>query len=367
MSNPLEYPELKSQKSVKIKHPEGLMKECLVFKSTQRMPDGLPYFCLELFSEDSCSLEDVFLDRSEDFHDGQASLTHQHVLSASLEERVVRLTGVPQLLTWGEFEDKVGKAQTAMKEKEAEVLRQMDLAQTGQAAETSVEVLQSGSRFRRRSEGPAAAMEQSVGPQAARTAGRGGRGGRGGCGGRGGRGGAGSGGRRVAGKAAAAPPGAVVAVASSASDYGGGRSVVASTFLTPVKTKPSGSSASLGGGPEGSPVTAVGTVCSFADTRDEKLKLLLTSNHGKLFPSIMEILRGTKIKRELNGDSISAALRASELASDVVLGLGGPGPSKSQNVGQTSAATSAFAVCSSLARHQVTIISVLADRHMLGR
>lgn len=177
MSNPLEYPELKSQKSVKIKHPEGLMKECLVFKSTQRMPDGLPYFCLELFSEDSCSLEDVFLDRSEDFHDGQASLTHQHVLSESLEERVVRLTGVPQLLTWGEFEDKVGKAQTAMKEKEAEVLRQMDLAQTGQAAETSVEVVQSGSRFRRRSDGPAA-MGQSVEPQAARTAGRGGRGGR---------------------------------------------------------------------------------------------------------------------------------------------------------------------------------------------
>ena len=362
MSNPLEYPELKSQKSVKIKHPEGLMKECLVFKSTQRMPDGLPYFCLELFSEDSCSLEDVFLDRSEDFHDGQASLTHQHVLSESLEERVVRLTGVPQLLTWGEFEDKVGKAQTAMKEKEAEVLRQMDLAQTGQAAETSVEVVQSGSRFRRRSDGPAA-MGQSVEPQAARTAGRGGRGGRGVRGGRGGRGGAGSGhgGRRGAGKAAAAPPGKFLAAAGSASDYGGGGSVVASTCLAPAKTKPSGSIASLG-----SPVTAVGTVCSFADTRDEKLKLLLTSNHGKLFPSIMEILRGTKIKRELNGDSISAALRASELASDVVLGLGGPGPSKSQNVGQTSAATSAFAVCSSLARHQVTIISVLAHRHMPG-
>ena len=321
MSNPLEYPELKSQKSVKIKHPEGLMKECLVFKSTQRMPDGLPYFCLELFSEDSCSLEDVFLDRSEDFHDGQASLTHQHVLSESLEERVVRLTGVPQLLTWGEFEDKVGKAQTAMKEKEAEVLRQMDLAQTGQAAETSVEVLQSGSRFRRRSDGPAAAMGQSVGPQAARTAGRGGRGGRGGAG-------SGRGGRRAAGKAAAAPPFAFFAAAGSASDGGGGGSVVASTTcLTPVKTKPSGSNASLGGGPEGSPVTAVGTVCSFADTRDEKLKLLLTSNHGKLFPSIMEILRGTKVKRELNGDSISAALRASELASDVVLRLAGPGPS----------------------------------------
>ena len=327
MSNPLEYPELKSQKSVKIKHPEGLMKECLVFKSTQRMPDGLPYFCLELFSEDSCSLEDVFLDRSEDFHDGQASLTHQHVLSESLEERVVRLTGVPQLLTWGEFEDKVGKAQTAMKEKEAEVLRQMDLAQTGQAAETSVEVVQSGSRFRRRSDGPAA-MGESVGPQAASRAGRGG------PGGRGGRGVSGWGGSR-GGKAAGAPS---ISAASSASCGGGGGSVVVgSTCLTPVKTKPSGSHVSLGGG-VGSPVTAVGSpvtavvavgsVCSFLDPRDEPLKLLLTSSHGKLFPSIMEILRGTtKIKRELCGDSISAALRASELASDVVLGLAGPGPS----------------------------------------
>ena len=287
MTNPLAYPELKSQKPVYMKHPEGVKKECLVFKSTQHIPDGLPYFlCLESFSEHSCSLEDVFVNRSEAYHEGHASLTHQHLLSESLEERIVRMTGIPRLLTWDEFMDKVTHAQTAMKEKEADVKRQMDLAQHGQAAETTVEVLQSATRFRRRTNGPLA-MAAPVALQPARGTRHRGRGSSGA-------------GAAQHGSTNAIATSAWVAVAPPALVAFSGGSVVGSICTSSLESKPAGKI--VGGLVASACESAAAGPVGIIDMRDKKLRQLLTSKHGKLFPTIMEILQGVKIHhRQLTG------------------------------------------------------------------
>ena len=299
MTNPLAYPELKSQKPVYMKHPEGVKKECLVFKSTQHIPDGLPYFCLESFSEHSCSLEDVFVDRSEAYHEGHASLTHQHLLSESLEERIVRMTGIPRLLTWDEFMDKVTHAQTAMKEKEADVKRQMDLAQHGQAAETTVEVLQSATRFRRRTNGPLAMAAPVALQPAPGTRHRG-------------RGSSGAGAAQH-GSTNAIATSAWVAVAPPALVAFSGGSVVGSICTSSLESKPAGKI--VGGLVASACESAAAGPVGIIDMRDKKLRQLLTSKHGKLFPTIMEILQGVKINRQLYGDWILADLLASDVGS----------------------------------------------------
>ena len=299
MINPLAYPELKSQKPVYMKHPEGVKKECLVFKSTQHIPDGLPYLCLESFSEHSCSLEDVFVNRSEAYHEGHASLTHQHLLSESLEERIVRMTGIPRLLTWDEFMDKVTHAQTAMKEKEADVKRQMDLAQHGQAAETTVEVLQSATRFRRRTNGPLAMAAPVALQPAPGTRHRG-------------RGSSGAGAAQH-GSTNAIATSAWVAVAPPALVAFSGGSVVGSICTSSLESKPAGKI--VGGLVASACESAAAGPVGIIDMRDKKLRQLLTSKHGKLFPTIMEILQGVKIQRQLNGDWILADLRASDVGS----------------------------------------------------
>lgn len=276
-TNPLELAELKNQKVVSLKNPEGTKVPCLLFKTTQSVPDGLPYFKLEMFSEDYTTLEDIFLDKAEDFHEGQPLLTHQVLLANSLEDRLLRITGVPHLLTWNEFKEKVDAAQKAMEEKEQEAQRQMRLAETGQAAETIAELVTTGSRFRRR--GTDAGMEV----EASLKARRGSRGGGGGFRGRG-----------RGGRSGARPSAAAVACAP-ASGSADGVSVGAG-YSTPVKRSAvSGAPSSL------APDTPIGAVPATADVRCEKLKMLLISAHGKIFPTIPEILNGTKIKREMNG------------------------------------------------------------------
>lgn len=269
-SNPLELSELKTNKVLTMKNPEGTKVQCLMFKTTQSIPDGLPFFKLEMFAEEFSNLEDIFIDRAEDLHERQALFTHQLLRQNNLEDRVVRAAGVSHLMIWSEFQEKVDSAQKAMTEKEEEALRQMRLAETGQAAETMAATVVTGSRFRRRGE----EAEAEVVP-AKRRAGRGGRG----------RGGAGRGNARPV-----VAPGPSVA----ASD---GASVVGSSYSTPRKTHHPGAASVAPSGAE----TPLASIAPTADARNEKLRLLLTSNHGKMFPSILEILSGTQIKRELSG------------------------------------------------------------------
>ena len=185
-----------------------------------------------------------------------------------------------------------------VKEKEADVQRQMDLAQHGQVAETTVEVLQSATRFCRRTDGPLA-MAAPVAPQPARGTRHRGRG-------------SGAGVQHGSTNAAIAPS-AWAAVAPPALVAFSGGSVVVSICTSSLESKPAGKN--VGGLVASACESAAAGPVGIIDIRDKKLRQLLTSKHGKLFPTIMEILQGVKIQRELNGDWISEVLRASDVGS----------------------------------------------------
>jgi hypothetical protein len=242
------------------------------------------------------------------------------------EKSVVRLNAVPNLQSWEDLEGDIDRGRDALVAQEQERLRQLELAASGQSCEASVQFT-SGSKFNRE-----ATQSLSLLPDSASSGQQVSRGGVG----RGRTTASGAGTSR--GRSGAVP----IAAASVSSnvvtprkappkplEFDSGSTVVGSSNGSIVNQLCRGQSlsarsgaGSVAGGsarksPAGSTHSAVPIEIEDGDVVQpqrllvgaprqeyvlpEALKILLTSTHGKSFPSLQEVLDGYKCKRELNG------------------------------------------------------------------
>ena len=276
----LDLNDLKAIKWSELKNPEGQTVTVIILKSANDIPSQVPFFKIDLFSEECTVHEDIFLDRGEEVHEHQGSMTHGFLLNEDLKERSIRLAGIPQTITWAELDSNVAAGQKALQEKEAERMRQIQLADSGQACETHCPRVLSASRLKR------PAPQEAMGAPASR----------GKAGGKG-RGRATSKGRGRMGAPRSRSDGSPSHVGSKVV-LGSGQGMVAQSFKEGAPSH-AGSEA----GPDDELPKAG---AADASTLPEKLQTLLTSTHGKKFPGIQAIIGGQQIKRELSGVSASA-------------------------------------------------------------
>jgi hypothetical protein len=297
---------MKTNPAQLVMNPEGTVGMAVIFRNMADVPDTLPYFEVSLYSLTEIGMQDIFLSAGDDVHATQALTTYNHVLKESLDRRPVRAGAVEKFETFRDFKDKFMKAQEQLESAEAERLRQMELGADGREA-SSADIIQSASRFAPRrlesaaaSSGPAAApaAKAAFGARSFKRAGS--------------RPGGGGGSERTPTKAAGgkrqrvSAEGGLLAGASAAAAAelggGGGASVVGSTDApTPVRSGMLESASVIGVASPPAASADLHTARLACLGNDEKLKQLLTSTHGKMFPGIMEILDGCMIKRELSG------------------------------------------------------------------
>jgi hypothetical protein len=253
-----------SMKPVQLKNPEGKEVSVYVLKSVDSLPPAIPFFKLKFFCDAATLHDDVFVDRNETLHEKHALLTAGFLVKCGLEERVVRMAGLPALLSFSDCLAQVNKGQFAIQEKEKERQRQAALAETGQAPAAGV-VETSGSRLRRTLVAPSSLLDVVAPPPSMiPTKGR-----RGGSAGRGRGGGGGASGR------------------GASSRLTSGASVTAGDEAS-ASSRPSAVSVAEEGAPHD-------------ENMSDELAQLLTSTRGKPFPSMDAIFAGMPFKRELNG------------------------------------------------------------------
>ena len=268
--------------------PEGVKTNGVLFKIAD-IPDGLPYYTVEISAREETVIQENFMDPGEDLHEGQGQAAHAWLKDEELGRRAIRLHGLPTTSTFGDFGDKVRAAQAALEAKETERLRTLELADIGRAPETALTIVQSGSRLRRPSVPAvpdfAAGTAMSPGPKRGSRQGRG----------------AGRGmGLARQGAFLPLPAVPVSSRASSRSAFGSEGGSAASAVLAVAEPNKQ-DSASTCQSPAKNQSGDLSALAAASGVTNPILAKLLISSHGKPFPSIPEVIQGLQIKRELGG------------------------------------------------------------------
>ncbi len=281
---------------------QGSEVDCILFRTSAEIPAHVPFFKVKIFSSTFTNLTDLYLQVGEDLHTDHSERTFERVKGQALTDRPLRLALIPQVITYSNLMTKLDEAEKNIKAEEEARLAAMELANQGRAAPDTATLEVSSSRFAKRrrlggqkDEGLDGAEGPAGGKVKKKLKGKVGSGKRSGL-------------KMLPRNQGAARGSSSDVLSLGVAGLRGGSisgSVIGGTreLSTPIKQHDNKS----GVGGYASPSSAfcgaspVAMDPSDPGHTDPVLLKLLTSNHGKVHPTIYQILRGMSIKREIGG------------------------------------------------------------------